>query len=117
LNIKNIAGYKDLNLDNINWNKINLKWWRWDNIIKIWKDINIESEINIDLLVGRVMFKIPENVWIDLYYKGLYTSMEMIDMEPKDKWHYQSKNYNTVTQKIKIIVNLWLGTLKVDWLK
>jgi hypothetical protein len=25
LNIKNIAGYKDLNLDNINWNKINLK--------------------------------------------------------------------------------------------
>lgn len=38
-------------------------------------------------------------------------------MEPKDNGHYQSKNYATATQKIKVTVNLGLGTLKVDWIK
>lgn len=117
INVTNIAGYKDLNLENISWNKINLKWWRWDNILRIWKNINPEAEITIDNLVWIVVFKIPETVWVDLYYKGLYSNMEMIDMEAKDKWHYQSKNYATATQKIKVTVNMWIGTLKVDWMK
>lgn len=117
LTINNMAGYKDLNLTDINWTKLSLNWWRGDTIVKVWKNINPESEINVDLLVWRAIFKFPETVWIDLYYKGLYTSMEMIDMEPKDNWHYQSKNYATATQKIKVTVHLGLGTLKVDWIK
>jgi len=117
LTINNMAGYKDLNLTDINWSKISLNGWRGDTIVKVWKNINPDAEINIDLLVWRSIFKFPETVWIDLYYKWLYTSMEMIDMEPKDNWHYQSKNYVTATQKIKVTVHLGIGTLKVDWIK
>jgi len=112
--IKNLAWINTIDLTNIQWNGLKIHEWIDILNLKLW-EINNESKIQIQSAFSDILLKIPEWIWVRLYFKHKVWIMKLENFEKKESHYYESLNITEVKNIVNINVKMWGGRFRINW--
>jgi hypothetical protein len=113
---KNWRGSHIVDLSNLNWDNLNIKWWIWNINIIFWKNISGKKNVEVWSIFNNTTINIPKNTNVEINIKKLAWSIKLEWFEQIDKRNFKSTNINETKNSIKIKLNLWYSNFKVNWI-
>ncbi|MGF2615011.1 cell wall-active antibiotics response protein [Rossellomorea vietnamensis] len=101
------------------WNDINIQGGIGDTVIDLGNTVLPKgtSVISVRHILGNIVIMVPYDIEVSVHHNGLAGAVSIFDsVEPKSfnqSIYYQSSDYDTAPQKVKIITALAVGDLEV----
>lgn len=101
------------------WNDVNIQGGIGDTVIDLGNTVLPKgtSVISVRHILGNIVIMVPYDIEVSIHHNGLAGAVTIIDcVEPRSfnqSIYYQTKDYDTAQQKVKIITSLAVGDLEV----
>ncbi|MEI5906460.1 cell wall-active antibiotics response protein LiaF [Bacillus spongiae] len=76
-----------------------------------------ETPINVSHWIGDIKILIPEDVGVEIYAKVNIGDIKLLNLKSNDikpTMHYRSPDYESAVKKVKLILSLNIGSIRVD---
>lgn len=105
LYVKNLLGRHTINLEDMQRYKTWIHGGVQDLTVILGEKVFKDSELDIQLVGGKIAIYVPKNIGIQLHFKQLAGSLELTNFDIKEKGYFESKNIATAKKIVKINVN------------
>ncbi|MEI7558913.1 MAG: LiaF domain-containing protein [bacterium] len=114
LYIKNLLGLHTIDLNEIQWKKLQFHAGIDDITIKIGNVLS-GNAIEIQAPAANIRLDIPKDVGVIMYYKQFVGKLTAPDFDTLSGHYYQSKNINTAKAIVNISITLGVGNTRINW--
>lgn len=115
LYLKNMYGVHNVDLSDIRWFNAKIHGGVQDLTVSLWDKTFRDSELDIQLVGGKITLYVPKEIGVQLYFKQLAGSLELTDFDVKEDKYFESKNIKTASKVVKININSGISRFKLLW--
>jgi len=113
--LKNMLWMHTIDLTDIKRANAKIHWWIQDLELTLWNQIFKDSQLEIQLVGGRITLTAPKDLGIKMYFKQWAWSLELTDFDIKGKDYFESKNLATAKKILNINISAWVTAFKFLW--
>jgi hypothetical protein len=115
LYLKNLLWMHTIDLSDVRRSNAKIHGWIQDLNLTLWDNVFKDSELEIQLVGGRITINAPKDLGIKLYFKQRAWSLELTDFDIKGKDYFESKNLATAKKVLNINISAWVSQFKLLW--